>query len=191
MTSNSKPAEERSVFLTFYDKWKFLLLSAVFLPLCAFMTYECFVGTTGIALGLRILGLILFPALFLLDIAALITGLHIQKNGTVLFMPDIRFIKVKTDDLKRIALVFSWQENGKYSVSVKLVRKDGRVHSKNYAEMFARSARGYAFGRWLCTVSRSKADAMIEKTAPLSFVAVTVIDRFGKVEYQRKSDGEY
>ena len=34
-------------------------------------------------------------------------------------------------------------------------------------------------------------DAMIEKTAPLSFVAVTVIDRFGKVEYQRKSDGEY
>ena len=179
------------MFFTFYNKWKFLLTSAVLLPLSAFLTYECFVGTTIVSLGLRILGLILFPALFLLDIAALINGLYIWKNGTVIFMPDIRFIKVKADELKRIAFVFSWQENGKYSVSVKLVRKDGRVHSKNYAETFAHGARGYAFCRWAYTVSRSKVDAMIEKTAPISFVAITVIDRFGKVEYQRKSDSEY
>ena len=110
-------------------------------------------------------------------------GFYVSKRGRVVFVPDIRIKKTKLDQLKRIALTFNEQENGKYSATVKLVFANGKIFQKDYSDQF-RNAKNKYPNIDIYTVHESRAISIANEALELSICNVTFIDRSGKITHQ-------
>lgn len=111
-------------------------------------------------------------------------GLHIRKSGDIVFVPDFRIKKIKISDVDRIAINFREQDNGKYSASLKVVYKDRRTFSKDYADQF----NIYRYKKFVMsgyTIKKTKVDKICNMLSDIDVCILTVINKSGAVQIRR------
>ena len=114
-----------------------------------------------------------------------LNGMFISKTGTLVFIPDVRFKKTNLKELERLAINFSEWENHKYSVSVKLVYKDGNTCTKNYARQFNTQQSIFRIlSMTVYTLNAKKVNNICNKLMNLNISFITVVDKNGNIVYQ-------
>lgn len=111
-------------------------------------------------------------------------GLYIRKSGDIVFVPDYRIKKIKISDVDRIAINFREQDNGKYSASLKVVYKDRRTFSKDYADQF-NIYRHKKFVMSGYTIKKTKVDKVCNMLSDIDVFILTVINKSGAVQIRR------
>ncbi len=133
-------------------------------------------------LALKLFGLIIIPILLVGIFMMPLNGMFVTSKAVV-FVPDLRIKRVPVDKLNRISFVFSEWENGKYSVSVKIIRIDGKTFVKDYSSQFA-NARKKKFLMHANTINKSKVEELVETLSDWQFAETTIVDKNGKIVFQ-------
>ena len=189
MMSNNGLMTYKNISLSFINKGiaflSFIFLMLIIVPCSCFM----FFYWSEIPMLMKIGCIILLPIILFGILITPFNGMFISKRGNVIFIPDLRIKKVNMNNLERIAINFNEWENYKYTATVKLVYKDGRVFVKDYSNQFRIISNNIY--KKLCmsmyTIRKSKVDEICEKMLNIDICVITVINEQSNIVYQNKN----
>ena len=137
MIFNNGSMTSKRTYLSFINKGfaaLYIIISMIIIVPCVFFMFSYW---NDMPATIKVVGpsisVIVFLAVFLVPFQ----GMWITKKGTIVFVPDFRIIRTHWQELERLSLTFREWENDRYSAAVKLVYKDGRTFTKEYAKAFA------------------------------------------------------
>ena len=127
MISNNGLTICKSKYLSFINKWMLIPLLLVLLLVLAPCSCLMIAYWSNMPIIVKIFMPPLLAVSFLGTVSAPLNGMVITKKGKILFLPGIRLIRSRLKDMDRISITFNGWENARYSASVKLVHKNGKV----------------------------------------------------------------
>ena len=188
MTTNSEFFSLKTIFLCFVNKGAVLLYATltilILLPLFAFSMM--LLHDDEFYTEILIFSCIALMVVLIKLITAPLNGIFIRKKGTVVFVLGSRIKKAKVEDLKRFAISFTEWPNNKYSASVKIVYKNGKIYKKDYAHNFV-SPKPKRLFYYLYTISQKQMDVLCQRLLDVRNCCITVIDKNGDAVYQKLS----
>ena len=185
MLSNNGLMNDKNLFLSFINKGILTLLIGLLLITMIPCSYLIFVYWSEMPILVKIFFPILFLIIFISMIIIPFNGMMIMKSGNIIFFPDFRLKKFNMEDLKRIAFNFNEWENNKYSVTIKIIYKDGGIFVKDYSKQF-RNMKNKKMAMSIYTIKRRNVDRICEKLLDLDICILTIINKDNKITYQNK-----
>ena len=166
----------KNKYLSFINKISIWLLVSIiaimFIPFICLM----FAYWSRIPLIIKVISIITLPIFYVSWMMILLNGMVISPKGYIWFIPDIRIKKILISEVARIVFnMYEW-ENGKYSVLVKIIYKDGRVFTKDYARAFAPHRRSKLMQSQY-TISKGKVDDICEQLLEWDICYINIVDR--------------
>ena len=176
MTSNNGLTTYKNKRLSFINKGIITMLLGVSLIVIIPCSYLMFSYWSEMPIFIKIFWPIVLPIILMGIIITPLNGMVITKKGTIFFVPDFRIKKTHIKELERISFNFNEWENNKYSVTVKLVYKDGRVFLKDYSKQF-RNMRNKKLNMSMYTIKKRKVDKICKELLDLKICFITVTDK--------------
>ncbi|MGI6770837.1 MAG: hypothetical protein ACOX5Y_00205 [Acholeplasmataceae bacterium] len=185
MSNNGFIIYKKCNFFSFINKCLLSLLMVLLLFILFFSYYYIFKFWVEIPLVVKIVSPIIL-VLFLVGIIFIpLNGMIVTKKGNIYFIPDFRIIKIKLEDLKRIAFNFNEWEKNKYSVMVKFVYKNGRTFVKDYSKQF-QNMKNNKIAMSIYTIKKAKVEKICENLLNVTIATSTIIDKNDNIIYQNK-----
>lgn len=178
--------KERTVRFALFNRPLLLGFLIVLLAILAPFAYLAFANWGTIPLAVRIL----VPTLLVVTgvglLSVLFCGVWIGRKR-VLVIPDMRIIVAARSKLRRIAVNFNQWDNGRYSVTIKLLYRDGRLFTMDSSRQF-RNARRKKLLMACYTISERNRQSVCDRLSEIDGCIVTVVDRAQKIVYQSGAD---
>lgn len=171
--------------LSFINKGTITLLLGLLLIVIVPCSYLLFTYWSEMPIYIKLLWPILLVIIFVGLIITPLNGMIITKKGTILFLPDFRFKKIKVKDLEKLSIVFNEWENNKYSAMIKFIYRDGKVFCKDYSKQF-RNMKNKKLTMSMYTITKRKIDKICNKLLDLNICVTTILDKNRNIIYQSK-----
>lgn len=168
--------DNKTIYLSFINKRKLLFHCSILIIILALCSYAIFTYWLEFLWILRILWLIILAFCVIGVLMLPFNGLWIRPDGTMLFIPDIRIKRFRIESLTRVAIVFNEQKNKCYSATVKFVRKNGTVFSKNYAREF-QNKRHKGPGRAIYALSPLQVEQIRDAVRNMDHIRITIVNQ--------------
>ena len=185
MISKSGLTVNKRICLSFVNKFLLLVVCGLLLLVISSCSYLLYVYWFDFPLIVKILGPITLAAILIGIAFTPFNGMVITQKGTILFLPDLRIKKASLEELDRVAIIFNECDNGKYSVTVKMVYKSGRVFVKDYSKQF-NDLKHKRLPMSVYTINKQKVDKILAKLSALNAFYTTVVDKNRQIVYQNK-----
>lgn len=185
MMSNNGLMTYKNKWLSFINKGIITLLLGLLLIVIVPCSYLLFTHWSEMPIFIKIFWPILSAIIFIGIIITPFNGMIITRKGTVLFLPDFRLKRFNVKDLERIAIVFTEQENNKYSVMIKIVHGDGKVFAKDYSKQF-RNMKNKKLAMSMYTITKKRVETICNKLLDLTICVTTILDKNRNITFQSK-----
>lgn len=154
-----------------------LMILLIIIVCCSFFVFAFWVEMPMlIKIFWPILSLILLMGILITPL----NGMVIGKKGTIVFIPDFRIKVFKISDLEKMALVFTEQENNKYSVLTKLIFKNGKIFIKDYSKQF-KNIKKKKLALSVYTIKREKVNKISQQITNIDICTITILDKNDKI----------
>jgi len=166
---------ESGISITLINKRRLFLLFAFLLMVLASCSYLCFAFWNDMPILIKIMWPTISAIILFSMILFPMNGLHLDRKGNVLFVPDIRFYWVKSRDVRKIDLGFRSCENGNFSASVHINLNSGKSIVKDYSNEFKNSKYG-KMAMSFYTIDKGKIERIRESIKDYDKISVSILE---------------